>query len=298
MPETIGFVGLGAMGSVMAGRLLEAGYRLRVWNRTIAKAEPLLRAGATAAGSPAEAAVRGGIVISMVADDAALEDVTFGEAGLLASFGERGLHVSMSTIAPATARHLAQAHAARGAAYLAAPVFGRPEAAAAGKLWVLASGAAAARERARPLLEAMGQQVFEFGEDPGAANVVKLAGNFLLIAAIEAMAEAYTFGEKNGIDREAMASLFGSTLFACGVYQNYGRAVAAQKPRAGGFRLALALKDVNLALGTAGESAVPMPLASLLHDRLLSAKAKGGGDLDVSRLALEVSESAGLTRNA
>jgi 3-hydroxyisobutyrate dehydrogenase-like beta-hydroxyacid dehydrogenase len=293
MPETIGFVGLGAMGGAMAGRLLEAGHRLRVWNRTPERAQPLTRAGAVAAGSPAEAAGRGGIVISTVADDAALEDVTFGEAGLLAGLGERGLHVSMSTIAPATARHLAQAHAAR-AAYLAAPVFGRPEAAAAGKLWVLASGAAAARERARPLLEAMGQQVFEFGEDPGAANVVKLAGNFLLIAAVEAMAEAYTFGEKNGIDREAMASLFGSTLFACGVYQNYGRAVAAQKPTAGGFRLALALKDVNLALGTAGESAVPMPLASLLRDRLLSAQAKGGGDLDVSRLALEVSEAAGL----
>jgi 3-hydroxyisobutyrate dehydrogenase-like beta-hydroxyacid dehydrogenase len=211
MPETIGFVGLGAMGGSMAGRLLEAGYRLRVWNRTISKAEPLLRAGAVTAGSPAEAAVRGSIVISMLADDAALEDVTFGEAGLLAGLGERGLHISMSTIAPATARRLAEAHAARGAAYLAAPVFGRPEVAAAGRLWVLASGAAAARERARPLLEAIGQQTFEFGDDPGAANVVKLAGNFLLIAAIEAMAEAYTFGEKNGIDRAAMASLFGST---------------------------------------------------------------------------------------
>ena len=230
----------------------------------------------------------------MLADDQALEAVTLGDAGILAGLGEGGLHVSMSTIAPATARRLAEAHAERGAAYLAAPVFGRPDVAAAGKLWVLASGTDAARERARPLLEAMGQKVFDFGDDPGAANVVKLAGNFLLIAAIEAMAEAFTFGEKNGIERAAMAELFGSTLFACGVYQNYGRAVAAQRPSAGGFRLALALKDVNLALGAAGASAVPMPLASLLRDRMLSALAKGGGDLDVSRLALEVSESAGL----
>ncbi len=294
MPETIGFVGLGAMGGPMARRLLEAGHPLRVWNRSAGKMEALLGLGAAAATtSPAEAA-RGGTVITMLADDQALEAVTLGDAGILAGLGEGGLHVSMSTIAPATARRLAEAHAERGVAYLAAPVFGRPDVAAAGKLWVLASGADAAKERARPLLEAMGQKVFDFGDDPGAANVVKLAGNFLLIAAIEAMAEAFTFGEKNGIERAAMAELFGSTLFACGVYQTYGRAVAAQRPSAGGFRLALALKDVNLALGAAGASAVPMPLASLLHDRLLSSMARGGGDLDVSRLALEVSESAGL----
>ena len=254
MAETIGFVGLGAMGGAMARRLLEAGHPLRVWNRSADKSEPLTRAGAEAAGSPAEAAGRGGIVITMLADDAALEAVTLGETGVLAGLGEGGLHVSMSTVAPASARRLAQVHAERGCAYLAAPVFGRPDVAAAGKLWVLASGAGTARERARPLLEAMGQKVFEFGEDPGAANVVKLAGNFMIVAAVEAMAEAFTFGEKNGIERAALAELFGSTLFACGVYQNYGRMVAAQKPAAGGFRLALALKDVNLALGAAGDS--------------------------------------------
>jgi 3-hydroxyisobutyrate dehydrogenase-like beta-hydroxyacid dehydrogenase len=298
MAETIGFIGLGAMGQGMARRLLEAGHGIRVWNRTADKAAPLLQAGAKMAASPAEAAPKGGIAITMVADDAALEAVTFGDTGLLAGLGAGGLHVSMSTIAPATARRLAGAHAERGSAYLAAPVFGRPDVAAAGRLWVLASAAAAARERARPLLEVMGQKVFEFGEDPGAANAVKLAGNFLLIAAIEAMAEAFTFGEKNGIDRTALAELFGSTLFACGVYQNYGKTVAAQKPAPGGFRLALALKDVNLVLGAAGERTVPMPLASLLRDRLLSSQAKGGGDLDVSRLALEVSDAAGLKSGA
>lgn len=294
MAETIGFIGLGAMGQGMARRLLEAGHALRVWNRTADKAAPLLQAGAKAAASPAEAAPKGGITITMVADDAALEAVTFGDTGLLAGLGAGGLHVSMSTIAPATARRLAEAHAERDSAYLAAPVFGRPDVAAAGRLWVLASGAGIARERARPLLEAMGQEIFDFGDDPGAANVVKLAGNFLLISAIEAMAEAFTFGEKNGIERQAMASLFGRTLFACPIYQNYGKTVAAQKPTPGGFRLALALKDVNLALAAAGDRAVPMPLASLLRDRLLSSQARGGGDLDVSRLALEVSESAGL----
>ena len=294
MAETIGFIGLGAMGGAMARRLLEAGHPLRVWNRSAAKAEPLLGLGAAAAAtSPAEAA-RGGLVITMLADDQALEAVTSGDAGILVGLGEGGLHVSMSTVAPATARRLAKAHAERGAAYLGAPVFGRPDAAAAGKLWVLQSGASAARERARPLFDVLGQGVFDFGDDPGAANVVKLAGNFLILAAVEALAEAFTLGEKNGIKREALADLFGRTLFACPVYQTYGRAVAAQQPTAGGFRLALALKDVDLALGAAAASAVPMPLASLLHDRLLSALAKGGGDLDVSRLALEVSESAGL----
>ena len=293
MPETIGFIGLGAMGGAMASRLLEAGHRLRVWNRSPGKAEPLISQGASAAASPAEAA-QGGLVITMLADDRALEAVTSGDAGILAGLGEGGLHVAMSTIAPATARRLAKAHGQRGSAYLGAPVFGRPDAAAAGKLWVLQSGAGAARERARPLFDVLGQGVFDFGDDPGAANVVKLTGNFLILAAIEALAEAFTLGEKNGIKREALADLFGRTLFACPVYQNYGRAVAAQRPTAGGFRLALALKDVDLALGAAAASAVPMPLASLLHDRLLSALAKGGGDLDVSRLALEVSESAGL----
>ena len=178
MPETIGFIGLGAMGGPMARRLLETGHPLRVWNRSAGKMEALLGLGAAAATtSPAEAA-RGGIVITMLADDQALEAVTLGDAGILAGLGENGLHVSMSTIAPATARRLAEAHAERGVAYLAAPVFGRPDVAAAGKLWVLASGTDAAKERARPLLEAMGQKVFDFGDDPGAANVVKLAGNF------------------------------------------------------------------------------------------------------------------------
>jgi len=190
------------------------------------------------------------------------------------------------------ARNVAARHAERGWGYVAAPVFGRPDAAAARKLWICASGSR--REEARPVLERLGQGVFDFGDDPGAANVVKLSGNFLIAAALEAMAEAFTLAEKNGIDREAVAALFGSTLFSCPIYRNYGETIALKRYRPAGFRLALGWKDLRLALDAARESEMPMPLASLLHDRLLGSIGRGRSDLDGSALAQSVSEEAGL----
>jgi 3-hydroxyisobutyrate dehydrogenase-like beta-hydroxyacid dehydrogenase len=177
---------------------------------------------------------------------------------------------------------------------LAAPVFGRPEAAAAKKLWICISGNGAAKERVLPLLNELGQKVFDFGEQIGAANVVKLTGNFLIVSALEAMAEAFTLAEKNGIERTQVAELFGQTLFACPIYQNYGRAIAQEQYEPAGFKLSLGLKDVDLVLQTAQESQMPMPLASLVHDRLIAAVAKGRGDIDWTGLALGVSEEAGL----
>src|SRR6202023_398625 len=191
MKETVGFIGLGGMGLPMATNLLKAGFGLRVYNRTAGKARPLLEQGAILARSPAEAAEPGGIVVTMVSDDRALEELTLGPGDLLHRLGD-GVHVSMSTIAPRTARRLADLHRERGARYVASPVFGKPEVAAQAKLWVVTSGDAAARGRVRPLQEAMSQQVHDFGDEPGAANVIKLAGNFLLGAAIAAMAEAIT----------------------------------------------------------------------------------------------------------
>ncbi len=232
----------------------------------------------------------------MLANDQALEAVTIGETGLLTSIGSDGVHLSMSTVSPATSKKLAEQHDRHGSHYLAAPVFGRPDAAASRKLRIVLSGKAAAKERVKPVLEHLGQDIFDFGDVAESANVVKLAGNFLIISAIEAMAEAFTLAEKNGVDREQIAQLFGQTLFACPIYQNYGRMIAQQQYEPAGFKLSLGLKDVTLALQTAKESQMPMPLASLLHDRLQLAVEKGKGDLDWTGLALSMSEEAGLNQ--
>ena len=194
MPETIGFIGLGRMGAAMAANLLAAGFDLRVYNRTPQKAAPLVAKGAALANSPADAVPRGGIVITMVADDDALLSIANEE--FARALGPGGVHVSMSTVLPRTNEQLAEQHRQYGASLTAAPVFGRPEAAAERKLWICNSGPADARRRVRPVLDGLGQGVFEFGDAVGAANVVKLAGNFLLTAAIEAMAEASAFAEK------------------------------------------------------------------------------------------------------
>jgi 3-hydroxyisobutyrate dehydrogenase-like beta-hydroxyacid dehydrogenase len=294
MSMKLGFVGLGSMGLPIARNLLAAGFAVRAYNRTAERAAPLAALGAALASNPADTVEPDGVVITMVADDAALKEVTTGPGGIGDRLGRGGVHVSMSTIAPETARMLADLHAARGTAYVAAPVFGRPDAAAAKKLWVCVSGPAAAKTRVRPLLEAIGQGIHDFGEKSDAANVVKLSGNFLIMAAIEAIAEAQTLGEKHGIDRTQLGAFFGETIFACPVYQNYGRIIAAQTYEPAGFRLALGLKDANLVLGAAAEAKVPMPLASLLRDRFLSGVARGRASQDWSAIARAVSDESGL----
>jgi len=294
MPESIAVVGLGGMGTGAARRLLDQGQRVTVWNRTPEKAAPLVERGATAARSPGEAAAGAGIVVTFLADDAALEGVVLGPDGIAARLGAGGVHLSMSTIAPTTARRLVDAHVERGAAYVAAPVFGRPDAAASGQLWIVTSGPAEAKAKARPVLEALGQGLRDFGEDPAAAHIVKLAGNFLIAAASEAMAEAYTLGEKCGLDRTQLAEFFGATLFPSRIYQNYGKAIAEHRYEPAGFKLKLGLKDMRLVLGTADASAMPMPLASLLHDRFLALAAQGHGEIDWTGIGLAVAREAGV----
>jgi 3-hydroxyisobutyrate dehydrogenase-like beta-hydroxyacid dehydrogenase len=294
MSREAGFIGLGSMGHPMASRLIAAGHPLRVWNRTASKAAGLAAQGATVVAKPAEAAAPGGIVFSMLADDQAVEEIFAPGAGLLERLGKGGVHVSMSTISPAASRRMAEQHARLGVAYLAAPVFGRPEAAQAGELWICLSGPDSAKERIKPMLAMMGQGWFDFGAEPGAANVVKLCGNFLIAAAIEALGEALALAEKNGLDRTRVIEMLTGTLFACPIYKGYGGKIAAQNYEPVGFRLALGLKDITLALRTAAESRAPMPLASLLHDRSLAAVAKGRGEQDWASLALEATEDAGL----
>ncbi|MDA8383137.1 MAG: NAD(P)-dependent oxidoreductase [Betaproteobacteria bacterium] len=294
MDRTIGFIGLGHMGAAMAANLVKAGYPLRVYNRSPEKAQPLLALGARLAAKPHDVTPPDGVVITMVSDDAALELLATGPDGFAQSLGPGGLHLSMSTISPALSRRLAALHRDRGTFYLAAPVLGRPDAAAARTLWIIQAGSTEAKAIARPYLETLSQGIFDFGEDPGGANLVKLAGNVLLASALEAMAETLAFAEKNGIPRTAFAEMFGATLFPCPVYQNYGRAIASQVYEPAGFRLDLGLKDVTLALAAAAESRVPMRLASVVRDQLTSAAAKGRADMDWSALGLEASESAGL----
>jgi 3-hydroxyisobutyrate dehydrogenase-like beta-hydroxyacid dehydrogenase len=293
MQETVGFIGLGGMGLAMATNLLKAGFGLRVYNRTSEKARPLLERGAVLARSPAEAVEPGGIVVTMVSDDAAVEAVTLGENGFLGRLDD-GVHLSMSTIAPRTARRLADLHRERGAHYVASPVFGKPQVAAEAKLWIVTAGDVAARARVRPLQEAIGQRVFDFGEEPGAANAIKLAGNFLLGAAIEAMAEAFTLAQKHGVPRQDTYEFFTQTLFDCFVYRGYGQLVASEHYQPVGARPSLIRKDYGLVLDAAAEKLVPMPLAGLIHERLTARVAKGHDDLDWASFAREVSEHAGL----
>lgn len=294
MEKTVGFIGLGNMGAPMVMSLLKAGYHVKVFNRTPEKAKGVVAAGAEQVDQLADAAVPGGIVITMVSNDQALEEVTMGENGFGHKLGAGGVHLSMSTVSPETSRKLAEFHGGFNSQYVASPVFGRPDAAAAQKLFVLSSGSAEAKERVKPVQEAMGQRVFDIGEEPGHANVIKLGGNFMIMAAMEAMAESFNLAEKNGIDRQTAAEVYASTLFNCTVYNGYGDMIASRKFEPAGFQLELGLKDCNLVLEEAEAKQAPMPFASLLHDSLLASVAKGRGKQDWAALTRIASENAGL----
>ena len=296
MKPTIAYLGLGGMGAAIATRLLDAGYPLTVWNRSPSKAATLVAQGARLAANPADAVKGADFVFSMVSDDSALDEICLGSQGILAAIKPGALHVSMSTILPATAKRLALAHVERNTSYVAAPVFGRPEAAAVGMLWICLSGAESDKARLIPLLAPLCQQHYDFGVDPAAANVLKLAGNFMIASAIESMAEAFVFGEKNGLDQTALTDFFGSTIFSCPIYKNYGRIIAEQKFEPAGFRLALGRKDIQLVAETARTSNVPMPILATLLNRFTARVAKGGGDMDWTSIALDVANDAGLNQ--
>jgi 3-hydroxyisobutyrate dehydrogenase-like beta-hydroxyacid dehydrogenase len=289
----IGFVGLGPMGFAMAHRLVEAGHVLTVWNRTPEKARPLAEAGAAVAGTPAEAAGAAEIVISSVANDAALEAVTLGQQGIAAGLAKGALHVSASTVSMALVARLAAAHAARGQEFVAAPVLGRPPAAAAGKLFVMAAGDAAAIDRAAPVLERIGQRIFVMGARPEQANLAKLACNFLIFSTIEQFAEVFALAEKGGVDRTKIFELLTESFFNAPVHRNYGKQILDRAYEAG-VKVTLGAKDTKLFL-EAGESlAVPLPMASLVRDRFLAAVARGEADMDFTVIARQAAEQAGL----
>ena len=290
----IAFIGLGNMGSHMAGHLLGAGHGVTVWNRTLSKADELGSKGAKVAKSAGEAAREAEVVITMLADDFAVESAVLHAGGVLDSLPKNATHISMSTISVALSKKLAEEHAKRGQQYITAPVFGRPEAAEAGKLFVVAAGEKAALERCKPLLEALGQRVFVIGDKPEMANVVKLSGNFLIASVVESLGEAVALTRKYGIDPHAYIDFLTSTLFSSPVHKTYGGIIADERYNPAGFRMRLGLKDIRLVLAAAEAVDVPMPSASLVRDTVLAAIGRGMEDLDWSSIARLAAENAGL----
>lgn len=292
----VGFIGLGHMGAGMASNLLKAGHDVVVYNRSAAKAAPLTAQGAKAAASVADVC-RGDAVITMLANDAAVESVVQGPAGVIANLTTGALHVSSSTISVDLSQRLTEEHAKAGQRFVAAPVFGRPEAAAARKLFIVAGGEATAVEMAMPLLQAIGQKTFVVSDTPKAASLVKLSGNFLIASVIESLGEALALVSKAGVDQHRYIEILTSSLFDAPPYKTYGGLIASGNFEPAGFGAPLGHKDIRLLLAAAADLRVPMPVANLLHDRFLALFAHGGDRLDWSAIgrlpAIDAGMSAG-----
>ena len=292
----VGFIGLGHMGSGMAASLLRAGHEVTVYNRTSAKAETLVEAGAVLA-LDISAACKGEAVFTMLANDEAVENVALGAGGVIENLAPGTIHISSSTISVGLSERLARLHADGGQRFVAAPVFGRPDVAAAGNLFVIAAGASDAVEAATPLFDAICQRAFVVSDTPKAANLVKLSGNFLLASVIESLGEAVALVAKAGLDRRQYIDLLTSTLFGASVYKVYGAMIAEEKFEPAGFAAPLGQKDIRLVLDAAEDLNVPLPLASLLRDRFLTLMAHGGERLDWSAIGGLASRDAAATKS-
>jgi 3-hydroxyisobutyrate dehydrogenase-like beta-hydroxyacid dehydrogenase len=288
----VGFIGLGHMGAGMAMNLLNAGHDVTVYNRTRKKVEALLQHGARVANTIADAC-RGDAVFTMLADDAAVEFVTLEDGGIVDSLAAGALHISSSTISVALSEHLTHAHAHAGQRFVAGPVLGRPDVAAAGRLFVIAAGERCAVNAALPLFDAIGHKTFVVSEDPKAANLVKLSANFLMASVIESLGEAMALVAKGGVDRQQYLDLLIATLFGAPVYATYGPLIATDTFSPPGFAASLGQKDIRLLLAAAETLRVPLPLASLLRDRFLTLLAHGGETLDWSAIGSLAARDAG-----
>jgi 3-hydroxyisobutyrate dehydrogenase-like beta-hydroxyacid dehydrogenase len=288
----VGIIGLGRMGLPMALNLIKAKHAITVYNRTRERAEMLRSEGALVASQPADAC-NTDVLITMLANDQAVSEVVFGN-DLISKLPPGTVHVSMSTISVALAEQLAAAHQSAGKEFVSAPVFGRPEAAEAAQLAIVAAGPVEAVERCKPLFDAMGKHTFVVGEEAPKANTVKLAGNFLIASVIESLGEAYALLRKSGVDPERFLEVMTSTLFAAPVYKTYGNLIAKEQFEPAGFKVPLGLKDIKLVLAAAEAVSAPMPIASLVRDHLLTAMARGRSELDWSSLAQIPAENAGL----
>ena len=279
----VGFIGLGAMGSAMASNLIKAGHEVTVWNRSPGPTEPLASLGAKVV-KTADRAAQGEVLFSMLANDQAVRSV-FVDGRLLDGMDQGTVHVNHATISVALAREMAQEHTQRGLDYVAAPVFGRPDVAAAGKLNILVAGKPHVIERVRPLLEVMGSRIWPLGEAPERANVVKIAGNFMIGAAIESMAEASALTRAHGVSSADFLEVMTNSLFATPAYQGYAKLIAESRYTPAGFALPLGYKDIGLALAAADATRVPLPLAGVLRDSLLEALSTGDEDVDWAIMA-------------
>ena len=288
----IGFIGLGNMGAAMAANLLRAGHAVTAYNRSRDKVDALVALGARPANTVAEAC-RGDVTVTMLANDDAVDAVSFGPDGILATLDGSATHVSCSTISVALAERLTEAHAKAGQRFVAAPVFGRPEAAQAAKLFVVAAAEPEAVHAVSPVFDAIGQRTFVVGAEPKAASLVKLSGNFLIASVIESLGEAMALVGKAGVDKQQYLEILTSTLFGAPVYQTYGGLIARDEFEPAGFAATLGLKDVRLVLSAGDELQVPLPIANLLRDRFLTLLAGGGGALDWSAVGALAAWEAG-----
>ena len=266
MSKQVGFIGLGDLGSPMAVNLLDSGYTLTVYNRTPSKTELLQRRGATVARAPIEVVEPGGVIVSVLWDADAVESVV-SSAGFLERLGVGGIHISMCTCLPASARHLADLHARHGSTYVEAPVFGRHEAAVARKLWMPYAGPRWAKDRIRPLLLAMGAQgIYDFGEQIGAATMVKIVGNFLLISATSSLTEALRLIDATGGDMPSVVNMLTQTLFPSPIYLSYGNRIATGQPMFSQSNIPR--KDLGLFEAIAQQHHVNAPIADTILSRI------------------------------
>lgn len=270
----IGFLGLGKMGTPMARRLLAAGHELAVWNRTEGRTEPLLREGAIAAATPAEAELGADAVITMLFDDAANKEVIFGANGLMDALSPGALHVSCSTISVALSERLTEEHARRGHQFVAAPVFGRPNVAEEGRLWIAVAGAEQAVAKARPLLETFSRGISVVGTEPREAHAVKLGGNFLISAMIHSLSEAFVYAAGQGIDPGTFLETVNSALFQSPFYAAYGK-VMLNPPEHPGATVELGEKDLRLLREATASRGTSLALAEELAGVFARAKAAG-----------------------
>ena len=297
--ESVGILGLGKMGRAMALNILDAGYKVNIYdvntnavNEVVTKTKK--EENVTVCTSPSDLASKSNVLVSMLPNDDVLMKVTTGEGNVVDALPKDSLHIGCSTVSPHTSRFVNSLHQAKGSRYIGAPVFARPDGVEAKQAYFTAGGKEEDIKRAEPILLATGSKVYNFGSDCGNGNVVKLCGNFLIASTIESLAESLALAENNGVDRKALMEMLTTTIFDCLIYKGYGDRVANRKHQPGGFALELGLKDVTLVLDTAHKSNTTMPLGSLLHDRYLTARAKGRAELDWSAIGLNASEDAGV----
>jgi 3-hydroxyisobutyrate dehydrogenase-like beta-hydroxyacid dehydrogenase len=270
----IGFLGLGKMGTPMAQRLIAAGHELAVWNRTEGRTEPLAREGAIVAGTPAEAELGADAVITMLFDDYAHEEVLFGSNGLMEALTPATLHISCSTIGVALSERLTREHAKRGIPFAGAPVFGRPNIAEAGRLWIVAGGSTENIERARPILEPMSRGISVVGSEPWHAHAVKLGGNFLISTMLQSLGEAFVFAEGQGIEPKTFFEAVNSALFQSPFYASYAT-VMLNPPENAGASIDLGAKDTRLLREAAAARHTRIALADNLAEIFEQAKRAG-----------------------